>query len=142
VTWRWCFYFNLPFGGATVAAMLFFFHPPKQYALMDKSFIYRVMELDLVGNAILLGASIMLPRSSIYGRASSLGQRQSDRLADRMRIDIYSLLHLAVVESRRRTHATQNSRTEKHSSSLRHVLLRLLCDPDPHVLPPQVVPSN
>jgi len=40
--------------------MLFFFHPPKKHGLMGKSFIYRFMELDLVGNAILLGAAIML----------------------------------------------------------------------------------
>ena len=60
VTWRWCFYFNLPVGGATVSAMLFFFHPSNKHALMGKSFFYRVMELDLVGNAFLLGASIML----------------------------------------------------------------------------------
>ncbi|KUJ13537.1 MFS general substrate transporter [Mollisia scopiformis] len=60
VTWRWCFYFNLPVGGATVAAMLFFFHPPKKHALMEKSFLYRVMELDLIGNVFLLSASVML----------------------------------------------------------------------------------
>ena len=60
VTWRWCFYFNLPVGGATIASMVLFFKPPKQHAMMDKSFFYRVMELDLVGNVILLGAAVML----------------------------------------------------------------------------------
>ena len=60
VTWRWCFYFNLPVGGATIASMVLFFKPPKKHAMMDKPFLYRIMELDLVGNAILLGASIML----------------------------------------------------------------------------------
>jgi hypothetical protein len=47
-------------GGATVVAMVFFFHPPRKHALMGKSFLYRVMELDLVGNIILLGAAVML----------------------------------------------------------------------------------
>jgi hypothetical protein len=60
VTWRWCFYLNLPVGGATVFAMLLHFHPPKKYALMGKPFLYRTLELDLVGNMILLCASIML----------------------------------------------------------------------------------
>ncbi|TVY16112.1 Efflux pump roqT [Lachnellula arida] len=60
VTWRWCFYINLPVGGTTVAAMVLFFHPPRKHALMGKSFLYRVMELDLIGNAVLLAASIML----------------------------------------------------------------------------------
>ena len=40
--------------------MALFFKPPKKHAMMDKSFFYRVMELDLVGNAILLGTAIML----------------------------------------------------------------------------------
>jgi hypothetical protein len=40
--------------------MVFFFRPPKKHALMGKSFFYRITELDLIGNAILLGASIML----------------------------------------------------------------------------------
>lgn len=60
VTWRWCFYFNLPVGGVTLASMVFYFHPPGDHALKQKSFIYRIGELDLIGNVILLGASIML----------------------------------------------------------------------------------
>lgn len=47
-------------GGATVVAMVLFFHPPKSHLMQGKSFLYRIMELDLIGNVILLGASIML----------------------------------------------------------------------------------
>ncbi|KAH7357258.1 major facilitator superfamily domain-containing protein, partial [Rhexocercosporidium sp. MPI-PUGE-AT-0058] len=60
VTWRWCFYLNLPVGGATFISMVFFFHPPKKHAFMGKSIFYRMLELDLLGNAILLGACVML----------------------------------------------------------------------------------
>jgi MFS family permease len=60
VTWRWCFYFNLPVGGTTLASMVLYFHPPKSHGLEQKSFMYRVGELDLIGNAFLLAASIML----------------------------------------------------------------------------------
>jgi hypothetical protein len=40
--------------------MLLYFHPPKKHTLMGETFLYRILELDLVGNVILLGASIML----------------------------------------------------------------------------------
>ncbi|KAG0645906.1 Roquefortine meleagrin synthesis T [Hyphodiscus hymeniophilus] len=53
VTWR-CV------GAATIASMILFFKPPRKHAMMEKSFFYRVFELDLVGNAIILGAAIML----------------------------------------------------------------------------------
>jgi len=59
VTWRWCFYFNLPVGCATVVSMVLFSNPPKQHALVGTSFLYPVLELDLAGNALLLSASIM-----------------------------------------------------------------------------------
>jgi hypothetical protein len=40
--------------------MVLFFHPPKNHALAKKSILYRIGELDLIGNVILLAASIML----------------------------------------------------------------------------------
>ena len=57
-TWRWCFYFNLPVGGATMVAMIFFFNPKRSN--ITRPFFARVMELDLIGNIILLGAFVML----------------------------------------------------------------------------------
>ncbi|KAK0656612.1 major facilitator superfamily domain-containing protein [Cercophora newfieldiana] len=59
VTWRWCFYINLPVGGATVAAMILFFSP-KKHAHAHRKFTERFMDLDIVGNVLLLGASLML----------------------------------------------------------------------------------
>lgn len=61
VTWRWCFYFNLPVGVATVVSMLFFFHPPPQkHAMLNESFFVRLWQLDLIGNVILIVATVML----------------------------------------------------------------------------------
>ncbi len=40
--------------------MVLSFKPPKKHALAGKSFFYRIFELDLVGNTIILGAAVML----------------------------------------------------------------------------------
>ena len=50
---------NLPVGGATVLAMILFFRP-KAHAHVSRTFLDRVFDLDMIGNAIILGASVML----------------------------------------------------------------------------------
>ncbi|KAK1598357.1 major facilitator superfamily transporter [Colletotrichum navitas] len=59
VTWRWCFYINLPVGGVTVAVFLLFLHP-KRRPRHEQTFFDRFMDLDIVGNVLLLGACVML----------------------------------------------------------------------------------
>ncbi|KAK4188524.1 major facilitator superfamily-domain-containing protein [Podospora australis] len=59
VTWRWCFYVNLPVGAATVVALIFFFHP-KKHTHAHRGLVDRLLNLDILGNILLLGASIML----------------------------------------------------------------------------------
>ncbi|TQN74424.1 Efflux pump roqT [Colletotrichum shisoi] len=59
VTWRWCFYMNLPVGAVTVAVFLLFFHP-KRPSHPQQTFLDRIMDLELVGNVFLLGACVML----------------------------------------------------------------------------------
>jgi MFS family permease len=59
LTWRWCFYINLPIGGATFLFILFFFQNPKAikntHTLMD-----QIKELDLFGSLFFLPAIISL----------------------------------------------------------------------------------
>ncbi|KAF7867539.1 uncharacterized protein EAF02_009730 [Botrytis sinoallii] len=59
VSWRWCFYFNLPVGGVTILAMILFFNP-KINTVTKRSFGSRVLDLDILGNILLLGACVML----------------------------------------------------------------------------------
>ncbi|TGO86490.1 hypothetical protein BPOR_0299g00060 [Botrytis porri] len=59
VSWRWCFYFNLPVGGVTILAMILFFNP-KNNTTTKRSFGSRVLDLDIFGNILLLGACVML----------------------------------------------------------------------------------
>ncbi|KAJ9196939.1 hypothetical protein DTO164E3_4226 [Paecilomyces variotii] len=59
ITWRWCFYFNLPVGGVTLVAIFFFFKATKRPS--QKLPVWRrILQLDLVGNVLLLGTFIML----------------------------------------------------------------------------------
>ncbi|KAL0768299.1 hypothetical protein CaCOL14_009274 [Colletotrichum acutatum] len=59
VTWRWCFYINLPTAGFTLIVFLLFFHP-RQQAQQKQTFFNRILDLDLIGNVLLLGACVML----------------------------------------------------------------------------------
>ena len=56
-TWRWCFYVNLPCGAVTVAAMIWLFKP--QQEPLKQPLIKKILELDIIGNIILLIGSVM-----------------------------------------------------------------------------------
>ncbi|KAF1970507.1 MFS general substrate transporter [Bimuria novae-zelandiae CBS 107.79] len=58
VSWRWCFYINLPFGGIAALAMLFAFHAPNAAAPTPASMKEKVLQMDIPG-AILIGATVV-----------------------------------------------------------------------------------
>lgn len=61
VTWRWCFYINLPIGGVAMAVIIFFLRVKKpDSGLPAQGRMERVLQLDLVGTAIMLPSVIML----------------------------------------------------------------------------------
>ncbi|KAK4194569.1 putative MFS toxin efflux pump [Triangularia verruculosa] len=61
VTWRWCFYINLPIGGVAMAAIILFLHVKKLSSGSDgQGIVQRILQLDLVGAAIMLPSVIML----------------------------------------------------------------------------------
>ncbi|OTA64012.1 MFS general substrate transporter [Hypoxylon sp. EC38] len=59
VTWRWCFWINLPVGAVTIIVMILVYHPRPHVGPRPK-LLDRLVKLDLIGNLILLGASVML----------------------------------------------------------------------------------
>ncbi|KAK3381522.1 major facilitator superfamily domain-containing protein [Podospora didyma] len=60
VTWRWCFYINLPIGGAAMASIFFFLHIKRDNNPLGESFWVRILKLDLIGTAMLIPAIVSL----------------------------------------------------------------------------------
>jgi MFS family permease len=59
LTWRWCFYINLPIGAVTFFFVLAFFQNPKPL-LTKNTFKEQIKELDLLGSVFFLPAIISL----------------------------------------------------------------------------------
>ncbi|KAI0847158.1 MFS general substrate transporter [Daldinia vernicosa] len=60
LTWRWCFYINLPFGGATIAAILVLLNPPKRPELDSISLREKLSKIDIVGSLIFIPSIVCL----------------------------------------------------------------------------------
>lgn len=58
VTWRWCFYINLPIGFVSFAVIVFFFHSPPRKAENSVNWRERADQLDLGGTAVFILAII------------------------------------------------------------------------------------
>jgi MFS family permease len=59
-TWRWCFYVNLPIGGLAMLAIFLFLRIKREDNPDNKSVLARVLELDLLGAAVLVPAIVCL----------------------------------------------------------------------------------
>ena len=54
LSWRWCFYINLPFGAITLVVLGFFFDSPKQYKASTLSLKEKFHQLDSLGTVVLI----------------------------------------------------------------------------------------
>lgn len=60
VTWRWCFYINLPLGGFSLGVIILLFRNPKNQELVPMSFKEKLMSMDLLGLFLLVPSVICL----------------------------------------------------------------------------------
>lgn len=60
VTWRWCFYINLPLGGTALVAIALFFHPQHNVKASSSTWREKASQMDLLGTAILIPGVICL----------------------------------------------------------------------------------
>lgn len=62
VSWRWCFYINLPFGAVTAVFIIFFFHLPKNKKTPKDSatLVEQLKLMDLEGTALFIPGVVCL----------------------------------------------------------------------------------
>lgn len=60
VSWRWCFYINLPIGGLSIAVILFVLRLPSKTAHSGTPLLARINQLDLLGASLLIPSIICL----------------------------------------------------------------------------------
>lgn len=58
VSWRWCFYINLPIGAVGLGIIAVFFRAPAAAKPIDAPFKEKMLQLDLGGTAVILAALI------------------------------------------------------------------------------------
>ncbi|KAF4469466.1 major facilitator superfamily transporter [Fusarium albosuccineum] len=70
VSWRWCFWINLPIGGLAAAIIIFFFHTPSSAKPISASLKEKLLQMDLVGACMLVGALLSYLLALQYGGQS------------------------------------------------------------------------
>lgn len=58
VSWRWCFYINLPIGGLGCAMIVFFFKTPPNATPAAASLKEKLLQMDLPGAFIIMAATV------------------------------------------------------------------------------------
>ncbi|KAL8823438.1 MAG: hypothetical protein Q9191_005855 [Dirinaria sp. TL-2023a] len=57
-SWRWCFYINLPIGGASVAILVLFFQAPSASKPVKATWREKLLQMDLLGTFVIMAAII------------------------------------------------------------------------------------
>lgn len=60
VSWRWCFYINLPLGAITILVIILIFRPPKRDKVDNLTLSQKVSEFDWAGTGVLLPGIVCL----------------------------------------------------------------------------------
>ncbi|KAI5850055.1 major facilitator superfamily domain-containing protein [Tricharina praecox] len=60
VSWRWCFYINLPLGAITIVVIILIFKPPKREKVDTLTLNQKIAQFDWAGTAVLLPGIVCL----------------------------------------------------------------------------------
>ena len=67
ITWRWCFYINLPIGGLSALIILFYFQAPKAATPAQASWQEKIIQMDPIGTVFIMGGVISYILALQYG---------------------------------------------------------------------------
>ncbi|KAI9841202.1 MAG: hypothetical protein M1837_000929 [Sclerophora amabilis] len=58
VSWRWCFYINLPIGGVSAAIIVILFQTPKAARPVQARMVEKLLQMDLLGTFTIMAAVV------------------------------------------------------------------------------------
>ncbi|KAM5354227.1 hypothetical protein ACJ41O_000877 [Fusarium nematophilum] len=67
VSWRWCFYINLPIGGVSAAIIFLFFQTPRTAIPEKAPLTEKILQMDPLGIVLMMGATISYILAVQYG---------------------------------------------------------------------------
>ncbi|KAF4982067.1 hypothetical protein FZEAL_2254 [Fusarium zealandicum] len=67
VSWRWCFYINLPIGAVSAGIIFFFFQTPRTAIPVEAPLMEKIRQMDPLGIVLMMGATISYILAVQYG---------------------------------------------------------------------------
>ncbi|PNP50732.1 hypothetical protein THARTR1_08353 [Trichoderma harzianum] len=67
VSWRWCFYINLPIGGVSAAIIFIFFQTPRNAVPVKAPLVEKIRQMDPLGVILMMGATVTFILAVQYG---------------------------------------------------------------------------
>ncbi|KAK0609497.1 major facilitator superfamily-domain-containing protein [Immersiella caudata] len=67
ISWRWCFWINLPVGGLAAIIILVFFHTPVSARPVQATWREKLLQMDFAGVTLVVGAIVAFMLAMQYG---------------------------------------------------------------------------
>jgi MFS transporter, DHA2 family, glioxin efflux transporter len=67
ISWRWCFWVNLPVGGLAALIILAFFHAPEAARPMQATWCEKFLQMDFLGVTLVIGTIVAFMLAMQYG---------------------------------------------------------------------------
>jgi hypothetical protein len=114
VSWRWCFYINLPIGAVTFAVIAFFFKPPQKRVKSSIGFKARLNQFDPIGTAVFIPGIVCLLLALQWG--GSKYDWKNGRIIALLILAILLLMTFVGIQIWKGEHATVPPRIAKQRS--------------------------